>query len=238
MKYTSSRKFPNLIGKTGFYTIIICSLLGIGAATWFAVSRVTDRDGTTPQKEISEYNSPESSYNDIVEAPSSIISEITENVDTPVEDEPYDKEAEEETKPTEEPKPSFKMPIKGNVSKAFSDTALQYSETYGDMRLHTGVDIVCQKGSKINACGKGTVTAVEETTDFGTVVSIDHGDSLIIKYCGLASANVKSGDEVSSKTVIGSSDNVPCECADGAHIHLEAYRDGKVLSPLSALGLY
>ena len=31
------------------------------------------------------------------------------------------------------------------------DSALQYSATYGDMRLHTGIDILCNTGTDIKS---------------------------------------------------------------------------------------
>ena len=42
--------------------------------------------------------------------------------------------------------PKFAIPLNGNIGKIFSDSELQYSATYNDMRLHLGVDVQAEKG--------------------------------------------------------------------------------------------
>lgn len=245
MKYYQSSKFPKFIGSTGFYTIIVCCLIALGAASWFAVSKynsteISKAEGSSDKSSsslsIPSYSTDDKAYNDITEAPESIISDITskitESVAGEISDIPY---SSEETSSAETR--SFILPVDGNISKGFSNTALQYSATYGDMRMHTGIDIICEKGSDIKSAGDGTVTAYEESSTLGKVITIDHGDGIIVKYCGLESINVVTKDKVSAGSIIGTSGSVPGECADQSHIHIEAYKDGIVISPLSALNL-
>ncbi len=234
MRYKESTKFPKLIGSTGFIVVMSCCLIAVGAAIWFAVSRVNsvnEKGTTSPQ---SSYNSQQSSYNENTEMPEAVEPEVSADVNNSVEDVPY--ESQESTASVEETR-SFVLPVTGNVSKGYSDTALQYSATYGDMRLHTGIDILCENGTDIKSAGAGVVTSVTEDAHYGRTITIDHGDSITVKYCGFASINVSEGESVSAGTVIGTSGEVPCECSDKPHIHIEATLEGETVSPLTALGL-
>ena len=71
----------------------------------------------------------------------------------------------------------------------------------------------------------------------GKVVTIDHGDKITLNYCGLNSISVKVGQKVSSGDIIGTIGSIPCESSDGIHLHLSALVEGKIVSPLKAMGL-
>ncbi len=239
MKYYKTSKFTKAITSTGFVTIVACALIAVGAISWFALSR----DNTVKEKPSdnnsskSEYPNTNNSYNSEADVPQVEV-EIeppAADVDDNVSNVPYD-EAEPITPPEPE-KPTFVLPITGNISKGFSDTALQYSATYGDMRLHTGVDILCEKGSNIKSAGSGTVKSVVDDTNYGKIITVEHNGGITIKYCGMGSVNVKENDKVAAGDVIGTSGEIPCECADNPHIHIEVTVDGNITSPLAALGL-
>ena len=105
------------------------------------------------------------------------------------------------------------------------------------MRLHTGVDILCETGSNIKSAGSGTVKSVVDDTNYGKIITVEHNGGITIKYCGMGSVNVKENDKVAAGDVIGTSGEIPCECADNPHIHIEVTVDGNITSPLAALGL-
>ncbi|MBQ8740986.1 MAG: M23 family metallopeptidase [Clostridia bacterium] len=235
MKYYKTSKFTKAITSTGFVTIVACALIAVGAIAWFALSRdntvsETPSDNSQSQQEYPDTNN---SYNNTVEVPDVSEEPITD-VDDDVSNVPYSEE--EPTEPVEE-KPTFVLPITGNISKGYSDTALQYSATYGDMRLHTGVDILCETGSDIKSAGTGTVKSVVDDANYGRIITIEHMGGITVKYCGMGSVNVKEGNKVAAGDVIGTSGDVPCECADNPHIHIEVTVDGNSSSPLAALGL-
>ena len=231
MKYYQSSKFPKFVGSTGFYVIIACCLVAIGAASWFAISRYNNITNTPSNisKSSSVFSEPSSSYNSSsgINSSSSVDSA---SVAQTVSDEPYSSE-------DVETKPSFTIPVKGNITKGFSDTALQYSTTYKDMRLHTGIDIACEKGQEIKSAGAGTVTAVEDSDKLGKVVTINHGNGILVKYCGLKDVKAAVNDKVAMGEVIAVLGDIPSECDDPSHLHLEVTKDGKPVSPLAALGL-
>ncbi len=237
MKYTSTSRFPRFVGGTGFYAIIALCLLGLGAASWFAVSRYNKMEnGVTPQSSLNEYSSTQDSYNNSTDMPEDVTPPPAAETENAVSDVPYSEPQTSTPAPEKTEKRGFVLPVDGNIQKGFSDTALQYSATIGDMRLHLGIDICAAEGTDIKAAGSGNITAVEDSATLGKTIVIDHGDGLTVKYCGMASINVKSGDKVSAGTVLGALGTVPFECADKSHLHLEATHNGTPVSPLSALG--
>lgn len=238
MKYYKTSKFTKSIASTGFIAIIACVLIAAGAITWFALSNKNNAVTKTPSKENSSINSyphTDNSYNSSAEIPNSEPEQPSADVNDSLSDVPYSTQ-----EPEEEPKieaPAFILPVTGNISKGYSDSALQYSATYGDMRLHTGVDILCEIGCEIKSAGSGTVKSITDDANFGKTVTIEHSNGITAKYCGMDSVSFNEGDTVSAGDVIGTLGEIPCECADNPHIHIETVIDGKPTSPLSAFGL-
>lgn len=232
MKYYKKNSFLKAISSTGLFSIIACVLIAVGAIAWFALSRDNITEKPDTQNE-SSYTEPDFSYNDntVTQEPST---EPATDVNESVSDIPYSEEPIIEEK-TEIIK--FVLPIEGNISKGYSDTALQYSATYNDMRLHTGIDISCDLGSKIKSAGSGTVKSIIDDANYGKIIIIDHTGELTVKYCGFSEVNVKEGDNINAGDVIGLSGEIPCECADSPHIHIEALVKNIISSPLAALGL-
>ena len=236
LKYTERYKRKKFKFSAGFYAVIACCLLLIGGASWFSLSKISNtvevpKNNVIPQ----EYKDDTSSYIESVpEIPEITVpsEETTQNVT----DVPHTGNKENVSKP-QEPVIAFTMPVQGKVLKDFSKDRLQYSATYGDMRIHKGVDIECEKGTKISACADGTVLAVVRDANLGTIVEIDHGNSITIKYAAISNPTVKEGDAVKLGDIIGDSTTVPSECNDKNHIHLEVFKDSKPVSPLETLGL-
>lgn len=235
MKYYKTSKFTKAITSTGFITIAACALIAIGAIAWFALSR-NNNATETPLNNIPSYPDTNNSYNDQTDLQNSITQNPVTDVDDEVSDIPYTSEETTEVQP-ETQNPSFVLPVTGNISKGYSNTALQYSSTYGDMRLHTGVDILCKTGSNIKSASSGTVKSVVDDAVLGKVITIEHPFDITVKYCGLASVNVIEGAKVNTGDIIGTSGEIPGECADKPHIHIEVFVNGESISPLAALGL-
>ena len=134
--------------------------------------------------------------------------------------------------------PYFVLPIAGaQIMKGFDDTALQYSATYRDWRLHTAVDLKAAVGTVVCSAANGTVTEVFRDANLGTCVRIDHGGGIVASYYGLnAQPVVKVGQSVSAGTQIGAVDAVPCESVEHAHLHLSVTVDDLLRDPLEVFG--
>ncbi len=214
---------------SGVYVLIAAALLATGVIAWFVMAGMSDSsnissDITPSVTESDEYNDDTSSYN---ETESGVISNITEPTADSVSSQPY--QSKEQSSSVAEV--SFAMPVEGEIIKNFSDTSLQYSSTFSDMRLHTAVDIACEKGTSVSACADGKVTEINLNTSLGNVVTIEHNNGIIIKYCAIDNLKVQKGDEIKTGDIIGTSATIPEECNDKAHLHLEVYQNGKAVDP-------
>ena len=240
MKYSEAPNKNKKAVNTGLYVIIALCLLIIGGAAWFAIS-ANDSDEKNSSSDLSSenrvYSEPDTSYNDngnqsIMEPPM-----ISSDVSTPTADsvssEPYSSKSE-----TDDSKPLvFTMPVQGEIIKKHSENELQFSKTYGDMRIHTGVDIAAKIGTHVSACCDGVVESIAPNTTLGTIVTIDHKNGIIIKYASLDNLKIQVGSQVKSGDIIGTVGTVPAECMDGEHLHLEVLKNGKNADPLKTLGL-
>ncbi len=229
MKY--SQYSSNKKGNSAFYIIIAFCLVIIGVAAWFAFSRMNAEPQTQSVPESSrendskEYSSDNSSYNNssdmMPETPSEMMP--SDIVNETVESEPYT------------PPKSYALPVNGEILKDFSADTLQYSATFGDMRIHNAVDIACADGTVVTACTDGKVQSIEDSASLGKVVTIDHGDGLIIKYAALKDIAVKNGQNIKMGDRLGVVTTVPSECEDQSHLHIEAFENGKSISVLDLL---
>lgn len=236
MKYYKTSKFTKMVTSTGFIAMSACLLIAIGAITWFALSK-NNALNEKQNKNNSELTYPDSneSYNENVDITNDIPDDEVTDVDDKASEIPYSQpQSNQQSTPQ---KPTYVLPITGNISKGYSITALQYSVTYNDMRLHTGVDILCEKNSKIKSVGSGKVKSISDDAKLGKVIVIEYSDNITVKYCGMGSVDVKENDNVAVGDVIGTSGEIPSECADKPHIHIEVFVNDQSVSPLEALGL-
>ncbi len=240
---------------TGLIIAIAVAIIIVAAAAWFALSRFnagstldnavsdmesdlagiyddTKSDINSMRSDImSDYDSfvsrIESEYNSMPSSYNSNVSSLMDGATTPTGDNvssvPYGK--------------AYSKPIEGKILKQFSDKELIYSKTFGDMRLHSGIDIACEKGTSVSACGSGKIIGIDENSMYGTVVSIDLGDGLTAKYASLSDLKVKIGNKVSAGDILGKTATVPAECNDAEHLHFEVYKNGIAVDPFTALNL-
>lgn len=235
MKYSEYHSKPKK-SNTAFIIVTACCLLAIGGASWFAAANISKRKiGNSSSKEESSFS--QSTADDVSSIPSAP-EKPSENVGKTVSDEPYQSSSAVSDSSEEKPAAQvYTMPVQGEILKNYNEKELQYSATYGDMRIHTGIDIACEAGTMISACGAGTVTEVTENTALGVTVVIDHGNGISSKYAAVKDVKVKAGQKVAMGDIIGSTGSVPNECADQSHLHFEVLKNGHAADPLKTLGL-
>lgn len=223
MKITKNKIFDFFKGR-GFYLVLAFCLVATGVAAWTAWAGMNTPDVA---------KKPENSSN------VSSLPDTTDQVQQEVTSEPYSSEEEsyfEEPEFEVEPEPvvaeNFVYPLSGAVLKVFSIDELSYSATFDDLRLHTGLDLECEPGSAVGACGNGVVVAVVDDAMLGKYVEIDHGNGIVARYCGLSDkVSVAEGNIVSAGTKLGLIGEIPSECEDECHLHLEFYKDEIPVNP-------
>ena len=218
MKFYKTKLSTFLLGK-GFYLVLAVCMAAMGMAVYSALDAI---DPVSPQEN------------------SSIQESVPEELESfPVEEEEEKQEIEEEKPLPKESEPVenegvatfFMLPLNGEIIKHFDNEHLQYSATYNDMRLHTGTDIKPESTKDVISAGDGSVLSVEENTVLGNVVTIDHGNTVTIRYCGVEGITVSAGDTVFAGQVIGQVGTVTNECNDEEHIHIEVFKSSKPVNP-------
>ena len=128
-------------------------------------------------------------------------------------------------------------PLEGDILAPFSDGELVKSETTGTWQTHNGVDLLCETGTPVNAMDNGTVTQVVQDPIWGYCVTIDHGNNVESRSCGLdANVLVKEGDAVESGQQIGTTGNTAdIESKLEPHLHFEVRQNGQYVDPIAYL---
>ena len=141
----------------------------------------------------------------------------------------------EENGDAEPEKLSFISPTVGTVAKGHSLEVPVFSNTLGDWRIHTGIDISAEEGADVLAAADGTVSKVFSDPFFGKTVEITHSGGIVTRYSNLAADEipVKEGDNVKSGDKIGKvGDTSLAELADESHLHFELKLEGASVNPL------
>jgi len=97
-------------------------------------------------------------------------------------------------------------------------------------RMHNGIDIMNEVGTKIYAPGKGTVCFVGWRTGLGQTVEIDHGFGYITVYGHLKAPLVKERQSVERGDLVALMGSTG-ELTTGSHLHYEIWHNGIALDP-------
>jgi len=108
-------------------------------------------------------------------------------------------------------------------------------------RMHAGADLSASSGTQIKSPLDGEVIDAETRNDAcGGTIYIKHADNIKTRYCHCKQINVSKGEIVKKGQVIGLTGGASGDPgrgrSDGAHLHFEVYKDGKVVDPLPYIG--
>lgn len=99
----------------------------------------------------------------------------------------------------------------------------------GRMAFHSGEDMATFYGAKIYAPGTGTVTFAGWKGGYGRIVEIDHGNGFRTRYGHLGKIDVRAGQKIAFREVIGKVGS--SGRSSGPHLHYEVWFDGIVRNP-------
>jgi murein DD-endopeptidase MepM/ murein hydrolase activator NlpD len=103
----------------------------------------------------------------------------------------------------------------------------------GLSRFHHGVDMAGTWHSPVLPAANGTVVFAGRNGSFGKVVRISHAHGMETIYAHLSDVSVKTGDYVTTSTVIGKMGN--SGKSQGMHLHYEIRTQGKSVDPVPFL---
>ncbi len=130
-------------------------------------------------------------------------------------------------------KDTFFSPTGGKVINNFENSKPVYNEVLGEWRTHPGADYKASEGGTVTAIAYGTVQNIYEDALYGTVIEIDHGNSVFARYCGLNkdTIEVKAGDTVKAQQALGFLGEIAGEDKETPHLHLEVVYEEKLINP-------
>jgi murein DD-endopeptidase MepM/ murein hydrolase activator NlpD len=119
-------------------------------------------------------------------------------------------------------------------SKVEANFADQRTYTYNnepiDTAYHLGYDLSVTKQYPVEAANSGAVAFVGNLGIYGNTVILDHGLGLFTLYSHLSSTDVKAGDVVKQKQILGRTGETGL--AAGDHLHYGVYLNGVAVLPV------
>jgi murein DD-endopeptidase MepM/ murein hydrolase activator NlpD len=128
---------------------------------------------------------------------------------------------------------SFTIPVKGTITKEFSNEVPIYSQTLDQFIIHTGIDIQAPADTQVLAAGDGTVTKVYNDDKYGITIEISHGNGIVTKYSNLSTTKMVEESDVVKKgqPISGIGSSALFESLEAPHLHFEVLQDGVAINP-------
>ena len=120
----------------------------------------------------------------------------------------------------------LRWPVRGPVNSEFGG---RLSPWTGKPEHHGGMDIGTWWGTPIESPAAATVIAAGRGVQYGKYVTLDHGNGVTSRYGHLERMDVKVGDHVEKRQVIGRVGNTGR--STGPHLHYEVLVEGKPVNP-------
>jgi murein DD-endopeptidase MepM/ murein hydrolase activator NlpD len=105
-----------------------------------------------------------------------------------------------------------------------------YNKEPIDTAYHLGYDLSVTKQYPVEAANSGTAVYVADLGIYGNTVILDHGLGLFTLYSHLSSFDVKVGDAVKERQIIGKTGETGL--AAGDHLHYGVYLHGVAVLPV------
>jgi murein DD-endopeptidase MepM/ murein hydrolase activator NlpD len=103
----------------------------------------------------------------------------------------------------------------------------------GNRRMHDGIDIAANSGTKVYPMGSGKVIFADHKSGYGNTIEIQHGQLVITRYSHLKEIIVTVDQKVSAHDLIGYVGN--SGRSTGPHLHLEVVLGDEKVDPQTFL---
>jgi murein DD-endopeptidase MepM/ murein hydrolase activator NlpD len=128
-------------------------------------------------------------------------------------------------------KGAFGQLSNSKVEANFADArSYSYNGEIIDTAYHLGYDLSVTKHYPIEASNSGTVAFTGPLGIYGNAVILDHGLGLFTLYGHMSSIDVKAGDSVTQRQILGKTGETGL--AAGDHLHFGVYLDGVAVLPV------
>lgn len=127
-------------------------------------------------------------------------------------------------------------PISGNVILPYSMETTVYFQTLDAYKCNPGILIEASEGEDVFAAYEGIVSSIEETKEYGTVVTITMGNGYEAKYGQLMNVCVAEGDMVSVSQNIGEVGPVSSYfIEEGTNLYFQVNKDDEPVNPMELI---
>jgi murein DD-endopeptidase MepM/ murein hydrolase activator NlpD len=124
----------------------------------------------------------------------------------------------------------FAWPIRGWITSWFG----WRNDPFTGLRsFHTGIDIGASQGTAIRAAMEGSVSATGYSAVSGNYVVLAHHSGYSTMYAHLSSIAVRTGQRVSTSTIIGAVGSTGY--STGPHLHFTVQKHGRLVNPMTLL---
>jgi len=224
----SKKKFSGNISGKGYYIALVLCAVAIGISGYLYYRHANKNQVSMNQNPSVGANSTKDP--DIA----AVATQPTPN------ENPNQNQTPQPSENTEKPatKPAkVAPPLAGETVAKYSMEALSYNVTTRDWRVHNGMDIAAEAGTKVCAAADGTVYTVYDDELMGMTVVISHDGGYTTRYSSLAQqVSVAPGDQVTLGQTIGTVGNTALlESAIGDHLHFGVMCNGKAVDPAAFL---
>lgn len=120
----------------------------------------------------------------------------------------------------------LRWPVRGQVNSEFGRRPSPWT---GKHEHHGGMDIGSWPGTPVEAPAPATVIAAGRGVEYGKYVTLDHGNGVTSRYGHLQKIDVKVGERVAKRQVIGRVGSTGR--STGPHLHYEVRVEGKPVNP-------
>lgn len=128
-------------------------------------------------------------------------------------------------------KGAFSQLTNSKVEANFADErTYTYNKEPIDTAYHVGYDLSVTKHYPAEAANSGTVAFTGDLGIYGNTVILDHGLGLFTLYSHLSSIDVKAGDKVEARQIVGKTGETGL--AAGDHLHYGVYLHGVAVLPV------
>lgn len=107
-------------------------------------------------------------------------------------------------------------PVRGWITSRFGHRRSPFT---GSLQMHEGIDIGARKGTPVKSSADGTVIFAGWKSEYGRLVTVDHGYGFRTRYGHLDSLKVRSGQRVKRGEILGTVGNTGK--STGPHLHYE-----------------
>lgn len=127
-------------------------------------------------------------------------------------------------------------PVEGALLMNYSMDKTVYFSTLDQFKYNPAIVIAGEKGDQVISSAPGIVKSIDRNAETGTTVNVDLGGGYELFYGQLDDVQVKTGDYVDSKTVLGYvAEPTMYYSVEGTNVYFEMRKDGQPINPMDYL---